>query len=61
MIDALKMSQEMHIALNSISMIFSSESVPRLVPAAASNILEGEIVEMILTRVRCSLFLFFHK
>ena len=49
------MSQDMLNALNSISMIFSLESVPRLVPAAASNILEGELVEKILTLACCSL------
>ena len=49
----------MHIALDSISMIFSLESVPRLVPAAASNILEGKLVEKISTLVCCSLLLSF--
>ena len=43
--------------LGSIFMNLSPESVPRLVSAAASNILEGELEERVLTQVPRSLLI----
>ena len=45
--------------LGSIFMNLSPESVPRLVSAAASNILEGELEERVLTQVPRSLLISF--